>query len=96
MALASESKARVNRSAIKMPKLTQAQKRVMHWLSQGWGARVSSGSAVEINGERICNVDTMGVLVRLGLAERESRPPYWIATPEGRKLSPNYRPDQGE
>ena len=66
----------------------------MDWLSQGWGARVSSGAAVEVNGERICNVDTMTVLVRLGLAERKSRPPYWMATAAGRKLSPNYRPDQ--
>lgn len=81
---------------MKKLKLTQAQRRVMHWLSQGWGARVSSGAAVEVNGERVCNVDTMTVLVRLGLAERESRPPYWMATAEGRKLSPNYRPDQDE
>ncbi|SEJ57869.1 hypothetical protein SAMN04244572_04940 [Azotobacter beijerinckii] len=78
------------------PKLSPAQQKVMHWLSQGWGARVSSGTAVEINGERICNVDTMTVLVRLGLAERESRPPYWMATAEGRKLSPNYRPVEAE
>lgn len=75
-------------------KLTQVQQRVMHWLSQGWGARVSSGTAVEVNGERICNVSTMAVLERLGLAERESRPPYWMATAEGRMLSPNYRPNQ--
>lgn len=78
------------------PKLSPAQKRVMHWLSQGWGARVSHGNAVEINGDRVCNVDTMATLVRLGLAERESRPPYWMATAEGRKLSPNYRPEQIE
>lgn len=81
---------------MKKPKLTPAQQKVMHWLSQEWGARVSSGAAVEINGERICNIDTMTVLVRLGLAERESRPPYWMATAEGRKLNPNYRPEQGE
>lgn len=81
---------------IKKPKLTPAQQKVMNWLSQGWGARVSSGSAVEVNGERICNVDTMTVLVRLGLAERESRHPYWMATAEGRKLSPNYLPDLGD
>lgn len=78
------------------PKLTSTQLRVMHWLSQGWGARVSSGSAVEVNGERICNVDTMTSLVRMGLAERETRAPYWMATAEGRKLSPNYMPEQGE
>lgn len=76
-------------------KLSPAQMKVMHWLSQGWGARVSHGNAVEINGERICNVDTMIVLVRLGLAERETRAPYWMATAEGRKLGPNYVPDQG-
>jgi hypothetical protein len=40
-------------------KLSPAQQRVMLWLSQGWGARVSHGSAVEINGKRVCNVDTM-------------------------------------
>lgn len=67
----------------------------MHWLSQGWGARTYCGNAVEINGERVCNVDTMTVLVRLGLAERETQPPCWIATEEGRKLSPNYNPAQG-
>lgn len=39
-------------------KLSPAQQRVMLWLSQGWGARVSHGSAVEINGNRVCNVDT--------------------------------------
>ena len=77
-------------------KLSPAQQKVMLWLSQGWGARVSHGSAVEINGKRICNVDTMAKLERLGLAERESRPPYWIATDEGRKLSPNYRPAEAE
>lgn len=83
-------------SAKVAPKLSQAQEKVMQWLSQGWGARVSHGNAVEINGDRVCNVDTMAALVRLGLAERESRPPYWMATAEGRKLSPNYRPDQDE
>lgn len=76
--------------------LTSAQQNVMHLLSQGWGARVSSGAAVEVNGQRICNLSTMKVLVRLGLAERESRPPYWMATAEGRKLSPNYRPEQSD
>lgn len=81
---------------MKKPKLSPAQLRVMLWLSQGWGARVSSGAAVEVNGERICNVDTMASLVRLGLAERESQPPYWMATAAGRKLSPNYRPEQVE
>lgn len=44
---------------MKKPKLSPAQAKVMHWLSQGWGARVSHGTAVEINGERVCNVDTM-------------------------------------
>lgn len=77
-------------------KLSPVQKKVMHWLSQGWGARISHGSAVEINGERFCNEDTMSVLMRLGLVERESQAPYWVATAEGRKLSPNYSPNQSE
>lgn len=74
-------------------KLSPAQQRVMLWLSQGWGARVSHGSAVEINGKRVCNVDTMTALARMKLVERETRAPYWMATAEGRKLSPNYHSD---
>ncbi|HBP6378493.1 TPA: hypothetical protein L6A07_25260 [Pseudomonas aeruginosa] len=56
---------------MKKPKLSPAQARVMQWLSQDWGARVSHGAAVEINGERVCNVDTMASLSRMGLVERE-------------------------
>ncbi|SED35196.1 hypothetical protein SAMN05216178_6900 [Pseudomonas saponiphila] len=74
-------------------KLSAAQQRVMNWLSQGWGARVSHGAAVEINGERVCNVDTMTTLTRLGLVERESRAPYCVATEEGKKLKPGHQPD---
>lgn len=50
---------------MKKPKLNPAQRKVMPWLSQG--ARVFSGNAVEINGERICNVDSMTIPVRLSL-----------------------------
>ena len=78
---------------MKKSKLSNAQQKVMLWLSQGWGARVSHGAAVEINGQRVCNVDTMSSLVRLGLVERETCAPYWIATEEGRKLNPNYSPE---
>lgn len=77
------------------PKLTQAQARVMKWLSQKWSARVSHGSAVEINGQRVCNVDTMTALERLGLVKRELSG-YWEATPEGRKFSPNYQEPEQE
>jgi hypothetical protein len=70
-------------------KLSPAQQRVMLWLSQGWSARISHGSVVEINGKRICNVDTMKTLVRLGLVERQTNAPYWMATADGRKLSQN-------
>lgn len=81
---------------LKKLKLTKAQQRVMDWLSQGWGARVSHGAAVEINGTRMCNVDTMASLVRLGLVERETRAPYWMATEAGRMLSPNRKPADGQ
>lgn len=81
---------------MKKPKLSPAQAKVMQWLSQGWGARVSHGAAVEINGERVCNLGTMTALVRMGLVERESQYPCWVATAEGRKLSPNYTPPESE
>ena len=62
----------------------------MKWLSQGWSARLSHGSVVEVNGERICNVETMVVLVRLGLVSRDSGSSYWDATDAGNKLSPSF------
>jgi len=81
---------------LKKPKLSPVQTKVMLWLSQGWGARNSHGAAVEINGERVCNVDTMSALSRMSLVERESQHPCWVATDEGRKLSPNYTPPESE
>lgn len=77
-------------------KLSKAQQRVMLWLSQGWPARVSHGCAVEVNGKRICNVDTMATLTRLGLVERESQAPCWVTTAEGKKLSPGYIPEEAD
>ncbi|MPQ69244.1 hypothetical protein [Pseudomonas sp. MWU12-2323] len=70
--------------------LTSAQARVMDWLNQGWSARVSNGSAVEVNGKRICNVDTMAALVRFGLVSRDSGSGYWNATDAGKKIRPNF------
>ncbi len=35
------------------PKLTDAQVRVMRWLSRGWPAEPGAGSAVMVNGVRI-------------------------------------------
>lgn len=76
-------------------KLTDAQARVMTWMSQGWSARTSHGSAVEINGERVCNVDTLAVLERHGLIKKDKTySNLWEATPEGKKLSPNYQPPE--
>lgn len=77
-------------------KLSPAQARVMQWISQGWGARVSHGAAVEINSQRMCNVDTMTTLTKLGLVERDPDSRMWVATAEGRKLTPSYRPVEGE
>ena len=62
----------------------------MLWLSQGWTARISHGSAVEINGKRACNVDTMSALARIGLVEQNPDTACWQATEEGKKLSPSY------
>lgn len=75
-------------------KLSKAQARVMLWLSQNWSARVSHGAAVEINGERVCNVDTMTTLERYGLVTRSAETKCWEATAEGRKLSPSYCPHE--
>lgn len=67
------------------PKLTPTQHRVMDWMGKGWPAHQTHGNAVSINGKRVCNRDTINVLVRLGLvgAHPESRWTF-VATPAGR------------
>ncbi|MBA9859483.1 hypothetical protein D7S81_25015 [Ralstonia insidiosa] len=67
------------------PKLTPAQARVMEWLAWGWVAEAGVGSAVIVNGSRICNVDTMQSLYRAGFATRDELG-CWRATPSGLAL----------
>ena len=52
------------------PKLTEAQRRTMKWLGYGWKSEPGAGMAIHVNGKRICNVDTMFALQRLGLVEQ--------------------------
>lgn len=51
-------------------KLTEAQRRVLKWLGHGWKSEPGAGMAIHVNGKRICNVDTMFALQRLGLVEQ--------------------------
>lgn len=64
-------------------KLSPTQQRVMKWLGQGWTAYPAGGSALRVNGDRICNVDTMTVLERMGLV-RKDKDNCWDATPSGK------------
>lgn len=68
-----------------MAKLTDAQKRVMSWLGKGWSARRAYGSVIEVNGMRICNVDTMMALERQGLVVKD-KDDQWTATESGKNL----------
>lgn len=76
-------------SASKQPKLRKVQALVMLWLSQGWNAHVRCGSAVEINGKRICNTSTLNALEKHGLVFKEPSG-VWAATVEGNRLSPRH------
>ena len=69
-----------------MAKLTTAQRRVMSWLGKGWTGRPAYGSVIEVNGQRICNVDTMMALQRMGLVEKD-KDGQWAATENGKKLA---------
>jgi len=73
--------------AHKLPKLTAAQIRVMQLMSRRWSAQQPYGGAVHINGKRVCNVDTMTVLERHGLIERDTRW-TWRATQAGLEWRP--------
>lgn len=62
--------------------LTPAQERVMTLMSRRWPAEQSGTLAVHINGQRVCNVDTMKVLERRGLVVKDTRW-SWKATEAG-------------
>lgn len=69
-----------------MHKLTEAQKRVMGWLGKGWRTIPGSGSAVMVNGKRICNTDTMMALYRAGLVSKDDQG-CWSATESGKTIT---------
>lgn len=64
---------------------SDAQRRVMKWLTKGWRAHCVRGSAVEINGERVCNLDTIIALKKRGIVSNETRWTY-MATELGREM----------
>lgn len=69
-----------------MHKFTEAQKRVMKWIGKGWTAEPGAGSAVMVNGVRLCNIDTMVALYKSGLASKDDRG-CWSATDSGKKIT---------
>lgn len=86
---ASESSARSNPKKMRdvgidsrLPSLSVAQIRVMRWMSRGCEAHPGSGSTLNINGQRVCNIDTMTVLRRAGFVEQD-RKGIWRATASG-------------
>lgn len=73
-------------------KLTDAQRRVMKWLGYGWESEPGAGMAIHVNGQRICNVDTLSALERMGLVEQKvlagrKLVGEWKATEAGRQLA---------
>lgn len=74
------------------PKLSEAQRRVMKWLGHRWKSEPGAGMAIHVNGKRVCNVDTMHALERLGLVEQltvhgRKAIGEWQATQAGRELT---------
>lgn len=72
--------------------LTDAQRRVMKWLGYEWKSEPGAGMAIHVNGKRVCNVDTMHALERLGLVEQlivygHKAVGEWQATQAGRDLT---------
>lgn len=73
-------------------KLTDAQKRVMKRLGKGWTSEPGAGASIHVNGSRICNIDTLVVLERMGLVEQRSHGERklvgeWQATQAGKDLT---------
>lgn len=70
-------------------KLSVVQASVMRCLSQSLHAGVPHGTAVEINGERICNTATLLVLERHGLVYKQPCG-LWSATNAGKQMNPQF------
>lgn len=73
-------------------KLSETQRRVMKWLGNGWTSEPGAGMAIHVNGKRLCNVDTLFALERLGLVEQIERMGLkqvgqWKATDAGAELT---------
>ena len=73
-----------------MKKLSKAQLKVMSFLGKGWSTVPGNGMSIMINGERICNVDTLIALQKLGFVEQKKATNgvklvgEWMATPVGK------------
>lgn len=72
--------------------LSEAQRRVLKWLGYGWKSEPGAGIAIHVNGKRVCNVDTMFALQRMGLVEQLSDHGLklvgqWRATEAGSQLT---------
>lgn len=67
-------------------KLSAAQQRVMKWLGYGWKTEPGPGSSIMVNGQRICNIDTMMALYRLGQVSKDANE-CWAATPSGKTIA---------
>lgn len=52
------------------PKLTPVQAKVMSWVSKGWSLEQQNGTVFHINGAKVCNLDTVTSLQKLGLIKK--------------------------
>lgn len=53
-------------------------------MSKGWPATMNGGHSIDINGKRVCNIDTITALIKAGLVEEDGRW-CWKATAAGRE-----------
>lgn len=75
-------------------RLTQTQLQVMKWLGKGWRSEAGAGQNVMVNGRKVCTMQTMQSLQKLGLVEVEPNTPIsptgipwsWQATESGKAL----------
>jgi hypothetical protein len=75
-------------------RLTQTQLQVMKWLGKGWRSEAGAGQNVMVNGRKVCTMQTMQSLQKLGLVEVETDTPIsptgipwsWQATESGKAL----------
>ncbi len=71
--------------------LSEVQKKILKYLESGRIALPGNGASITVNAKRVCNIDTMMALSRLGLVQKDAQG-CWSATSCGKTVAKQLTP----